>query len=156
MDDQRAVEALISDLQRQIDQLPARGIKNDAGQPFKPTHYKRGLDKAVAAGGLAVVEFVSAYVHKPASAAYKKLQAANSLDLACEALVCDDSKPYAHLFTDDDRAAASERLAPYAEEIERRQAEQQARMEAARAKIRKEGVPQRSGLDWQLRSRRSI
>src|SRR3954462_1594695 len=112
MDERDAIAALVSDLHWQIDQLRPRGIKDSAGNPYNPSYYKRGLQNAINRGGLAVAEDIRRYVYKPPSDGYKKLEEADSLDLACEALVADESKPYAHLFTDGDRAAARSRLAP--------------------------------------------
>ncbi len=154
MDDREAIHALVSDLYWQIDQLPRRGIKNNAGHPYTPSYYKRGLENAIERGGHAVVEYVRRYLYKPPSDGFKKLEEADSLDLTCESLVDDESKSYAHLFTASDRAAARERLAPHVEAIEVRNVEHRARIEAARAKLRAEGLPQRSELDVSLRSRR--
>ncbi len=108
-----AIGALISDLHWQIDQLGPRGIKDKTGNPYNPHYYKRGLRTAIQSGELAVAEYVRRYLYKAPSAGYRKVEEADSLDLACEALVADDSKPYAHLFTDADRAAARSRLAPH-------------------------------------------
>src|SRR3954454_19090481 len=113
MNDRAAIEALVSDLHWQIDQLKPRGIKDRVGNPYNPSYYKRGLENARARGGRAVADYVRGYLYKPPSDGYKKLEEADSLDLACESLVQDDSKPYAYLFTDADRAAARERLAPH-------------------------------------------
>ncbi|HVL94756.1 MAG TPA: hypothetical protein VM266_02745 [Solirubrobacteraceae bacterium] len=120
LDERAAVAALVSDLQWQIDQLKPRGIKDKAGNPYTASYYKRGLKSAVARGGPAVVEFVRGYLYKPPSDGFKKLEEKNSLDLACEALVADPDKPYAHLFSDEDRAAARERLGPHLELIAKR------------------------------------
>jgi tetratricopeptide (TPR) repeat protein len=135
MDERDAIAALVSDLHWQIDQLAPRGIKDNAGNPYNPSYYKRGLQSAVNRGGLEVAEYVRRYLYKPASAGYKKLQEADSLDLACEALVADEDKPYAHLFSDADRAAARKRLAPYIEAIERRKQDSQARIDAREAEL---------------------
>ena len=155
MDDQAAIQELVSDLHWQIDQLGPRGIKDNAGHAYNPSYYKRGLDNALQRGGLAVAEYIRRYLYKPPSDGYKKLEDADSLDLACEALVADETKPYAQLFTDADRAAARARLAPHIEAIEARNAERRARIDAARAKLRAEGGPPRSTLDASLRSRRN-
>lgn len=155
MDDAAAVAALVSDLHRQIDQFKARGIKNSAGQTYVPSYYKRELDRAIARGGLEVVEFVRRFVHKPPSDAYVKLEQADSLDLACEALVADESKPYAHLFTAADRAAARKRLAPHIEAIAGRETDRRARIDAGRRRLREQGLPKRFDLDAHLRARRA-
>ena len=147
MNENDAVQALVEELYWQIDQLRPRGIKNSAGKPYNPSYYKRGLDAATDSGGAAVVEYVRRYLYKPPSDGYKRLEAADSLDLACESLVADEGKPYADLFTAEDRAAARERLAPYIEEIDRRNAERRARREAATERMRATGVPHRSALD---------
>jgi tetratricopeptide (TPR) repeat protein len=117
LDERAAVTALVSDLQWQVDQLKPRGIKDKAGNPYTASYYKRGLKGAVAKGGTAVVEFVRSYLYKPPSDGFKKLEEKNSLDLACEALVADAAKPYAHLFSDEDREAAQKRLGPHLEAI---------------------------------------
>jgi tetratricopeptide (TPR) repeat protein len=129
VNDPEAVAALVSDLHWQIDQLGPRGIKDNGGNPYNPAYYKRGLQNAIDRGDLAVAEYVKRYVYKAPSDGYKKLAAADALDLACEALVADANKPYAHLFTDADRAAASKRLAPHIEAIEGRKAATKARID---------------------------
>lgn len=117
LEERAAVAALVSDLQRQVDQLKPRGIKDKAGNPYTASYYKRGLKSAIERGGLAVVEFVRGYLYKPPSEGFKKLEEKNALDLACEYLVADPEKPYAHLFTDEDREAARRRLGPHLEAI---------------------------------------
>jgi hypothetical protein len=154
MDERQAVGALISDLDWQVDQMRSRGIKNNAGGPYTPSYYKRGLENAIERGDPAVVEYVRGYLYKAPSDGYRKLEVADSLDLACEALVADEGKPYANLFTDADRTAARDRLAPHAKAIEARNEERRARIDAARAEYRLKGVPERSELDGALRSRR--
>jgi tetratricopeptide (TPR) repeat protein len=135
MNDRDAIAALVSDLHWQIDQLPRRGIKDNAGNPYNPSYYKRGLQNAIDRGGLAVAEYVRRYVYKAPSDGYRKLEEADSLDLACEALVADATKPYAHLFTEADRAAATTRLAPHIEAIERRKAARTARIDMRRSEL---------------------
>ena len=152
MDDPNALKALITDLQWQIDQIASRGIKNAAGNPYKPAHWARRLERAIEDGD--VPEQVMAVVRKPPSQGYKRLEADGSLDLAPEALVADPDRPYAHLFSDEDRAAAQARLAPHADAIAKRTADHKERMDAARAKLRKEGFPLRDELDAQLRRNR--
>ena len=154
MEDQQAVDALVSDLQWQIDQMRHRGIKNDAGNAYNPSHYKRGLKKAVDRGGLEVVEYVRGYLYKPPSPGYKKLEEADSLDLACESLVADEKKSYVHLFTDEDRQAAGDRLGPHIAAIDARKSDRRARIDAARAELREKGMPNRFELDGAMRSRR--
>src|SRR4051794_33043065 len=153
MGDREAIDALVSDLHWQIDQLKPRGIKNNVGQPYNPSYYKRGLQNAIDRGGLAVAEYVRGYLYKPPSDGYKKLEDADSLDLACETLVADASKPYAYLFSTADRTAARARLAPHVEAIEARKAEERARIAAATERLRAKGLPHRSELDSARRSR---
>jgi hypothetical protein len=93
-----------------------------------------------------VVEYVRGFLYKPPSDGFLKFEAANALDLACEWLVKDESKPYAHLFTDADRAVASERLAPHeanlaarAETERRKETARRARIDALRAERRRSG-----------------
>jgi hypothetical protein len=154
MTDQEAIGALVGDLQWQIDQMRTRRITNAAGNPYNPSYYKRGLDNAIDSGGLAVAEYVKSFLYKAPSGGYQKLEEAESLDLACEALVASEGKAYESLFSDEDREAARERLAPHLEAIEARRAERRARIDAVRAKLRKTGMPDRPDLDYALRSRR--
>src|SRR4051794_26920670 len=153
MDERDGIAALVSDLHWQIDQLRRRGIKNQAGHPYIPSYYKRGLNNAIERGGTAVAEYVRGYLYKPPSDGYKKLEDADSLDLACETLVADEAKPYAYLFSAQDRAAARARLAPHVEAIEARKAEDRARIAAATERLRAKGLPHRSELDSARRSR---
>ena len=142
MNERDAVAQLVSDLHWQIDHLKPRGIKDTAGNPYNPSYYKRGLDNAIERGGLEVVEYVRRFLYKPPSDGYKKLEEADSLDLACESLVVDAEKPYASLFTDADRTAARERLAPHIKAIESRKAEHRARIIALRNESRAQrGLP---------------
>jgi tetratricopeptide (TPR) repeat protein len=134
-DDGAAIAALVSDLHWQINQLAPRGIKDNSGNPYNPAYYKRGLKKAEQRGGLAVADYIRHYVYKPPSNGYKKLEQANSLDLACEALVADPEKSYRHLFSDEDRAAANARLAPHIKAIEARKAATQARIDVRITKL---------------------
>jgi tetratricopeptide (TPR) repeat protein len=135
MNDRAAIEALVSDLHWQIDQLKPRGIKDRAGNPYNPSYYKRGLQNAINRGGVEVAEYVRRYLYKAPSAGYRKLEEADSLDLACEALVADATKPYAHLFSDEDRAAANARLAPRLAAIEERRSATTERIRARRAAL---------------------
>jgi tetratricopeptide (TPR) repeat protein len=135
MEDRDAIAALVSDLHWQIDQLAPRGIKDRAGNPYNPSYYKRGLQNAIDRGGRAVADYVRGYLYKPPSDGYGKLEEAHSLDLACEALVADEHKPYAHLFTDEDRAAARARLAPHIEAINARKAARRARIESRTSEL---------------------
>ena len=148
-----AVEALISDLYWQIDQMKPRGIKNAAGNPYNPSYYKRGLQEAIDRGDREVIEYVQRFVNKPPSDGYKKLEEADSLDLACEALVADADKPYASLFSETDRSAARNRLAPHQAAIDARKAEQLARIDAARVTLKEVGLPRRPDLEASLRTR---
>lgn len=154
MDHHDSVQALISDLYWQIDQMKQRGIKNAAGNPYNPSYYKRGLQEAIGRGDADVVAYVRRFLSKPPSHGYKKLGEADSLDLACEALVADAGKPYASLFSDADRTAARERLAPHQAAIDRRKAERQTRIDAARATLKESGLPRRPDLESSMRSRR--
>src|SRR4051812_11631633 len=135
MNDREAIAALVSDLHWQIDQLRPRGIKDNAGNPYNPAYYKRGLQNAVDRGGLAVADYVRRYLYKPPSDGYRKLEEADSLDLACEALVADETKPYAHLFTEKDRAAARSRLAPHMAALSQRKAAATERIRAQRSEL---------------------
>ena len=112
-----------------------RGIKDAAGNPYNPSYYKRGLQNAIDRGGLSVADYIREYLARPPSDGYRKLEDANSLDLACEALIADESKPYARLFTTAERRLARERLAHHLAAIERRKATRVARIDKRRAEL---------------------
>jgi hypothetical protein len=154
MTDQEAIGALVGDLQWQIDQMRTRRIKNNAGNPYNPAYYKRGLEDAIDRGGLAVAEYVRGFLYKAPSGGYQRLEAADALDLACESLVALEDKPYVSLFSDEDREAARDRLAPHLDAIAARRAARRDRIDAARAKLRETGLPDRPDLDFAMRSRR--
>jgi tetratricopeptide (TPR) repeat protein len=135
VNDSDAIAALVSDLQWQVEQLKPRGIKDNAGNPYNPSYYKRGLQAAINRGGTEVASYIRRYIAKPPSDGYRKLEEADSLDLACEALVADEDKPYAYLFSDEDREAARRRLAPYTESIRRRKAERASRVERRQTEL---------------------
>jgi tetratricopeptide (TPR) repeat protein len=121
-----------------------RGIKDRAGNPYNPSYYKRGLQTAIDKGGLAVADYIRRYLQKPPSEGYRKLEDANSLDLACEALMADPDKPYAHLFTNAERAAARKRLDWHLEAIERRKSERRRRIDTRRSELPKDLAQLRS------------
>ncbi len=135
LDDRSAIAALVSELHWQIDQMGPRGIKNAAGNPYNPSYYKRGLQAAIDRGGLAVADYIRRYLSKPPSDGYRKLEDANSLDLACEALIADSWKPYAHLFSDTERDAARARLAHHLAAIEHRNAARAQRIAQRRSEL---------------------
>jgi tetratricopeptide (TPR) repeat protein len=135
MNDADAIAALVRDLHWQIDQMRPRGINDRAGNPYNPSYYKRGLQSAIDRGGLTVADYVRGYLYKPPSDGYQKLEDADSLDLACEALIADPDKPYAYLFSADDRALARARLAPHIKAIERRKAAMRARIASRRSEL---------------------
>jgi hypothetical protein len=90
-----------------------------------------------------------------------KFEEADALDLVCEALVADERKPYAYLFSEEDRAIARERLAPHQAAVGKRKeheaAEERARREridALRAQRRATGSSLFPEIDDTLRSRR--
>jgi hypothetical protein len=153
MGDSAAMTELIRDLQWQVTQMRQRGVTTNAGAPFKPAHYSRGLDAAIAAGGEAVVDFVRSYVHKAPTAAFGRLRDADALDLSPEALVFDEQRSYAVLFTDEDREAVRERLAPHAAAVQERLDARRERQAAARARIREEGLPDRWDLSGKIAAR---
>ena len=74
-------------------------------------------------------------VYKAPSDSYAKLEEADSLDLAREALVADVDKPYAHLFTEADRGSGVCAACPAPEAIERRKAATRARIDARRSEL---------------------
>lgn len=158
--DRAAVDALVNDLNWQISQLGPRAIKNSAGHQYYPGYFIRSLETAIAKGGTAVVEYVRRYLYKPPSDGFLKFEAANALDLACESLVKDAEKPYAHLFSDRDRAAARDRLAPHEASLDARaaaaraeEAERRARVDALRAQRRSSGSSLFPELDDAARRR---
>jgi hypothetical protein len=117
-----AVAALLSDVYWQLDQFKARGIKREDGQPYRPNYFIRYLNEAEEKGPVAVRDYIRGYAHRRASQGYQALEEADALDLSVEWLIADKTKSYTWLFTDEDRAAARERLATQEEAIRERKA----------------------------------
>ena len=152
MGDSAATNELIRDLQWQVTQMRQRGVTTNAGAPFKPAHYSRGLDAAIADGD--VVAFVRSYLHKAPTAAFQRLRDANALDLSPEALVHDEARSYSVLFTDEDRAAAREHLEPDIADVEARLQARHERQAAARERIKEGGLPDRWELAGKITARK--
>lgn len=141
-DQASAVAQLVSDLQWQIDQLKVRDIRDHNGRRYVAPRYRQGLRRADERGGLAAVEYLQRMLHGPTQPGYATLEAADALDLTFEWLVRDHRKPYAWLFSDEDRMAAEARLGPHVEAIEGREAERRSRVLAMRNEMRAErGLP---------------
>ena len=118
MTDQEAIDALVGDLQWQIDQMRERRIKNNAGHQYNPSFYKRGLEDAIEAGGHAVAEYVKSYLYKAPSGGYQKLEAEGRWTSRARRSSRARARPTSRSFSDEDREAARERLARTVEAIE--------------------------------------
>ena len=115
-----AVAELLSDVYWQLDQFKSRGIKREDGQAYRPNYFIRYLKAAEEEGPVAVRDYVRGYAHRKPSQGYQALEEADALDLTVETLLADETKSYAWLFTDEDRAAARARLATQQEAIRER------------------------------------
>jgi hypothetical protein len=146
--------ALLRDLRAIGDAAPTSGAKNRAGHAYHPTYYRRAVENAARDNRLVERIREWLYAEEPQDG-FNALVEVGRGDLTVEALVLDRDKPYARRFSDADRRAAHDRLAPFrAKEAEtkREQEAQRKRIEAIRASGERLALPE---LDSQLRSRRS-
>ena len=112
-----------------------------------------GSKKHLTGGDADVVEYVQRFLRKPPSDGYKKLEEADWLDLACEWLIVNANKPYAHLFSDADRAAGQQRLVPQEAAIEARTPYGGPESMLRARSPREAGLPRRPDLESSLRTR---
>ena len=104
-----AQRALLDRLRELVIETPKSGALNAGKQPYHPTRFAQAVERR-ADDGDALVKYVRAKVHAPATDGYDALIEAGRPDLTVEALVADADAPWTPEFDDDDRRAASERL----------------------------------------------
>jgi hypothetical protein len=104
-----AQTALLDRLRELIDETPRSGALNAAKQPLYVTRFAQAVERR-AKDGPALVEYVRAKVHEPATSSYTALIEVGRADLTVEALVADADAAWASEFTRADREAAHARL----------------------------------------------
>jgi hypothetical protein len=87
-----------------------------AVKAYHPTRYGPKVESC-ANDPAALVAYARYLVHSPPTDGYSALVKANRLDLAVESLVSAETKVYAPVFSDEDRAAACARLAEQREKV---------------------------------------
>ena len=104
-----AQEALLVRFREIVEETPTSGALNAGGKPLHLSAFARAVESR-ADDGDALVEYARAKVHKAPMASYAALINAQRSDLTVEAVVADADAEWATEFTDEDRAAARERL----------------------------------------------
>ena len=102
-------KALLVRLRDLIDETPKSGALNAGKKPLHVTRFAQAVERR-AENGAALVEYVRAKIHEPATDGYNALIEAGRSDLTVEAVVAKADAAWASEFTADDRVAARERL----------------------------------------------
>ena len=105
----RAQNALLVRLREIVEETPNSGALTAGGRPLRVSAFARAVE-ARAEHGAALVRYVRAKVHQAPMASYSALIEAQRPDLPVEAVVADADAEWATEFTDEDRAAARQRL----------------------------------------------
>lgn len=100
--------ALLDDCWAIARALPTSGVLNRGRRPYRAIRFERKLD-SVSNDPAGLLEYVRGMARRT-SDGLESLVEYNRLDLSVEMLILDESKSYASLFTDDDRAAARAKL----------------------------------------------
>jgi tetratricopeptide (TPR) repeat protein len=125
--------ALLNDCWDLARALPTSGVLDRARRPYRAIRFERKL-AAVANDPVGLLDYVRGMARRT-SDGLESLVEYNRLDLSVEALIIDESRIYAPLFTSDDRAAAKAKLARQAaavDDLARDRAQQLRSQEAAR------------------------
>jgi hypothetical protein len=107
--------ALLRDCRHLIDQLPDSGVLNSGGKPYRALRVERKLAD-LGSDPVGLLEYVRGMASRW-SEGLDALVLYNRLDLALETLILDESKIYAPLFTNLDRAAARDKFARWGEQV---------------------------------------
>jgi hypothetical protein len=120
-----AQKALLARLREIVEQTPKSGALNASGRPLHVSGFARALEGR-AEDGSALVEYARAKVHQAPMASYAALIKARRPDLTIEGVVADAEAEWASEFTDEDRAAARQRLGDMIETHRKEQADAEA------------------------------
>jgi hypothetical protein len=104
-----AQKALLVRLREIVEETPRSGALTAGGRSLHVSGFARALEGR-AEDGSALVEYVRAKVYQAPMASYAALIKARRPDLTVEGVVADADAEWASEFTDDDRAAARDRL----------------------------------------------
>ena len=104
-----AQKALLVRLREIVEETPKSGAVSAGGRPLHVSGFARGIEGR-AEDGAALVEYARAKVYKAPLASYTALIEAGRPDLTVEGVVADADAEWATEFTDEDRAAARDRL----------------------------------------------
>jgi tetratricopeptide (TPR) repeat protein len=108
--------ALLNDCWALARALPGSGVLDRARRPYRAIRFERKLD-SVANDPVGLLEYVRGMARRT-SDGLEALVEYNRLDLSVEMLIIDESKIYAPLFSEDDRAAAKAKLARQTGQVE--------------------------------------
>jgi hypothetical protein len=123
-------KALLDRLRFIVEETPKSGALNAGKRPLHVTRFAQAVERR-ANDGDALVAYVRAKVHEPATTSYSALVAAGRPDLTVEAAVAEGDAEWAREFTDVDRGTARRRLGMMIETHRGEQAAAEAAAEAA-------------------------
>jgi len=104
-----AQKALLARLREIVEETPKSGALNAGNRPLHVSGFARALEGR-ADDGAALVKYARAKVYQAPMASYTALIKAQRPDLTVEGVVADADAEWASEFTDEDRAAARQRL----------------------------------------------
>jgi hypothetical protein len=99
---------LLNDCWHLVHALPTSGVLDRGGRPYRALRVERKL-QTVEDDPVGLLEYIRGMARRW-SEGLDALVKYNRLDLSLETLILDESKVYAPLFTDEDRAAARAKL----------------------------------------------
>jgi hypothetical protein len=124
-----AQKALLDRLRQIVEETPTSGALNAANQPLYVNRFAQAIERR-SNDGAELVAYARSKVYERETSSYNALIAAGKPELTVEAVVANSDALWASEFSDNDRAAARERLGAM---VEAHRAEQEAKWAAAEA-----------------------
>jgi hypothetical protein len=104
-----AHRALLAELRRSAEETPRSGALNAGKRPYYPRRFMDAVERRAEEGDQ-LVSYMREKIYGVPTDGYNALIAAGHPELTAEAMVAAREAPWSSLFTDEDRAAASQRL----------------------------------------------
>jgi hypothetical protein len=110
-------KALLSDVVERLAALPTSGALNAGGKPYRAQRTERAVE-ARAGEPVELLAYILKLAFQKTSETLTALVKADRLDLSIEALVVDESRVYAPLFSAEARAAAQAKLVGWQDQVD--------------------------------------